>query len=88
MVSCGVQCPMYGSWICSIRIMYETRCSFHGAGRSAVDILVMCWAQNFVVCVLSSVVGSSVVPVWQSGGVRGSACYIREVMVWKEKLAG
>jgi len=88
MISCGVRCPMYGSWICSIRIMYETRCSFHGPGCSAVDRLVMCWAQNFVVCVLSSVVGSSVVPVWQSVGVRGSACYIREVMVWKEKLAG
>ena len=28
---------------------------------------------------LSSVVGSSVVSVWQSGGVRGSACFIREV---------
>ena len=36
----------------------------------------MCWAQIFVVCVLSSVVGSSVVPVLQSGGVRGSACFI------------
>ena len=27
-------------------------------------------------CVLSSVVGSSVVSVWQSGGVRESACFI------------
>ena len=54
--------------------MYETRCSFHWAGFSAVDRLVICWAQNLVVCVLSSVVGSSVVPVWQLGGVRGSAC--------------
>ena len=76
-------------WICSIRILYESRCSFHGAGCSAVDRLVMCWRRILLcVCVLSSVVGSSVVPVWQLGGVRGSACFIREVMAWKVKFAG
>jgi len=65
--------------------MYETQCSFHGAGCSAMDRLGL--GAEFC-SVLSSVVGSSVVPVWQSGGVRGSACFIREVMVWKEKFAG
>ena len=60
--------------------MYETPCSFHGAGCSAVDRLVMCWAQNLVVCVLSSVVGSSVVPVWQSGGVFSP--YLEENIHW------